>query len=78
MSSSFHSQSESGVIRNFIDGSWLDSGATQLLPVVNPATGEDLGRTPLSPASDVEAAVKAAARAFPAWRSTPAVDRARV
>ncbi|NNM05210.1 MAG: CoA-acylating methylmalonate-semialdehyde dehydrogenase [Gemmatimonadetes bacterium] len=78
VSSSFHSQSESGVIRNFIDGSWLDSGATQLLPVVNPATGEDLGRTPLSPASDVEAAVKAAARAFPAWRSTPAVDRARV
>ncbi len=76
--SSTESQSESSVIRNFIDGAWVDSSAADLLPVVNPATGDGLGMTPLSPASEVNAAVEAAARAFPAWRSTPAVDRARV
>jgi malonate-semialdehyde dehydrogenase (acetylating)/methylmalonate-semialdehyde dehydrogenase len=48
------------------------------LAVTDPATGERLGTTPLSPASDVVAAVEAAKRAFPSWRATPAVDRARV
>ncbi len=65
-------------VPNFIDGSWTTSGASEFLPVTNPATGERLGTTPLSPASDIDAAVDAATRAYPAWRSTPAVDRARV
>ena len=65
-------------VLNFIDGSWTASSAEAFLPVVNPATGDRLGTTPLSPASDVATAVEAARRAFPSWRSTPAVDRARV
>jgi len=65
-------------IPNFINGSWTPSSAREFLPVTNPATGERLGTTPLSPASDVATAVKAASRAFPAWRSTPAVERARI
>jgi len=65
-------------VPNFIDGSWVASSAEEFLPITNPATGERLGTTPLSPASDVAAAVEAARRAFPSWRSTPAVDRARV
>ena len=65
-------------VPNFINGVWTASGAEEFLPVTNPATGERLGTTPLSPASDVAAAVDAATRAFPSWRSTPAVDRARV
>jgi malonate-semialdehyde dehydrogenase (acetylating)/methylmalonate-semialdehyde dehydrogenase len=63
---------------NFIDGSWAPSTGEEVLPVTDPATGERLGTTPLSPASDVSAAVEAATRAFPEWRATPAVDRARV
>ncbi len=69
---------DSSVVANFIDGQWTASTGAEFLPVVNPATGEELGTTPLSPASDVAAAVQAATRAFPAWRATPAVDRARV
>ena len=65
-------------VPNFINGVWTASGAGEFLPVTNPATGERLGTTPLSPASDVAAAVDAATRAFPSWRATPAVDRARV
>ena len=68
----------SEVIPNFIGGEWVKSLAVDSRPVENPATRELLGRTPLSGASDVDAAVRAAASVFPAWRRTPAVERARV
>ncbi len=65
-------------VKNYIDGRWRPSAATTTLPITNSATGEEIGRAPLSPASDVDAAVRAAAAAFPMWRATPAVERARV
>ena len=68
----------STLVRNYVGGGWRDSAATETLPVTNPASGEELGRVPLSPASDVDAAVQAAKAAFPMWRATPAPDRARV
>jgi malonate-semialdehyde dehydrogenase (acetylating) / methylmalonate-semialdehyde dehydrogenase len=60
---------------NYIEGGWQESAATERIPVINPATGEELGRTPLSPAAEVDRAVTAAARAFPAWRRVPVTDR---
>jgi len=68
----------SPVVANFIDGQWTPSTAKETLLVINPATGDNLGSTPLSPAPDIAAAVEAAKRAFPPWRATPAVERARV
>ena len=65
-------------IHNYIAGAWTPSGSVETLPVVDPATGEELGRTPLSTRADVDAAVRAAKAAFPAWRATPSVERARV
>ena len=62
-------------LSNFINGDWRDSSATEWLDVINPATGEPIARTPLSDASEVAAAVEAAAAAFPGWRRTPAEDR---
>jgi malonate-semialdehyde dehydrogenase (acetylating)/methylmalonate-semialdehyde dehydrogenase len=62
-------------MHNYIDGQFRTSSATEHLPVINPATAEELGRVPLSPASEVDAAVQAAARAFPAWRRVPVTDR---
>src|SRR5262249_45335561 len=41
----------------------------------NPATGESLGKVPLSDAAEVTKAIDAAATAFPAWRRTPPEDR---
>jgi malonate-semialdehyde dehydrogenase (acetylating) / methylmalonate-semialdehyde dehydrogenase len=64
-------------IPNYIGGAWVPAGDTESLPLVNPATGASLGRVPLSGAAQVEAAVQAARRAFPAWRATPPVVRAR-
>jgi malonate-semialdehyde dehydrogenase (acetylating) / methylmalonate-semialdehyde dehydrogenase len=62
-------------MRNYIEGEWRESAATERVPVINPATGDELGRTPLSPPSEVDQAARAAARAFPAWRRTPVTER---
>ncbi len=61
--------------RNYIDGTWVASKAAETVDVINPATGEVLGRTPLSTAAEVDAAAQAAAAALPAWRQTPAQAR---
>jgi malonate-semialdehyde dehydrogenase (acetylating)/methylmalonate-semialdehyde dehydrogenase len=66
------------IVQNYVGGRWSPSSATETLVVSNSATGDELGRTPLSTAADVDAAVQAAKAAFPMWRATPAVDRARV
>lgn len=65
-------------MHNYINGQFVGSHATETFPVLNPATGEELGRVPLSPASEVDAAVQAAARAFPAWRRVPVTERVQV
>src|SRR5690349_7533452 len=62
-------------VPNFIDGQWIDSDATEWLDVTNPATGEVIAQTPLGSAAEVNAAVEAAAAAFPEWRRTPPEDR---
>jgi malonate-semialdehyde dehydrogenase (acetylating)/methylmalonate-semialdehyde dehydrogenase len=61
----------------FIGGEWRTlRGATT--PVFNPSTGEVIAECPAGGAPLVDDAVQAAAAAFPAWRDTPAVERARV
>jgi malonate-semialdehyde dehydrogenase (acetylating)/methylmalonate-semialdehyde dehydrogenase len=62
-------------VPNFINGRWVDSGTSEWLDVTNPATGEVIAQTPLSGASEVAAAVDAAAAAYPEWRRTPPEDR---
>ncbi len=60
---------------NYIEGQWRESTATDMLPVVNPATGDELDRTPLSSAEEVDQAARAAAKAFPGWRRVPVAER---
>src|SRR5439155_729832 len=63
---------------NFIGGRWVKARTTEFFDVHNPAVGDVIGRTPLSTGADVDAAVKAATAAFPAWRETPVNARAQV
>jgi malonate-semialdehyde dehydrogenase (acetylating) / methylmalonate-semialdehyde dehydrogenase len=65
----------SAQMRNYVRGEWLQSSAAEWFSVANPATGEDIARTPLSTAAEAAAAIDAASRAFPAWRRTPVTDR---
>src|SRR3979409_708253 len=62
---------------NFIGGQWVKARTTDFFDVHNPAVGDIIGRTPLSSPDDVDAAVQAAAQAFPAWRDTPVNARAQ-
>src|SRR5947208_9928158 len=71
-------RSDVQTLDNFIGGRWVKARATEFFDVHNPARGEVIGRTPLSTAADVDAAVAAARSAFPAWRETPVNTRAQV
>jgi malonate-semialdehyde dehydrogenase (acetylating)/methylmalonate-semialdehyde dehydrogenase len=62
-------------IKNYVDGKFVTSNATQTVEVINPATLEVLGHTPLGTKDDVDAAVEAADRAFESWSKTPVIDR---
>src|SRR6266853_1878647 len=62
-------------LQNYVNGAWRRTAATGHVDVTNPATTELLARTPLSTSTDVDAAVQAAADAFPAWRRTPPGER---
>lgn len=62
-------------LRNYINGEWRASHASQFLDVINPATGETLARAPLSPAAEVEAATAAALAALAEWRRVPCGER---
>ncbi len=62
---------------HYIGGEWLTAtGATT--PVYNPSTGDVIAECPAAGQTEVDAAVAAAQAAFPAWRDTPPVERARV
>ncbi|MCQ4214581.1 gamma-aminobutyraldehyde dehydrogenase [Streptomyces longispororuber] len=60
--------------RNYIAGAFQDAADGRTLPIEDPTTGEVYATSALSGAADVDAAMAAAAAAFPAWRdATPAV-----
>lgn len=63
------------ILKNYINGEWTASHATQTLDVMNPATAEVLAKTPFSTPAEVDAAAQAAARAFEGWKRTPATER---
>jgi malonate-semialdehyde dehydrogenase (acetylating)/methylmalonate-semialdehyde dehydrogenase len=64
-------------LENYVGGAWIASAATRFGEVRNPATHELLARVPLGGRADVDRAVEAATRAFPAWRRTPPVQRVK-
>lgn len=61
-----------------VDGEWLDAQGRDTAPVVNPATGQEIGRVPLAHPQDVDRAVQAAQRAFGDWRRETALRRGRL
>jgi malonate-semialdehyde dehydrogenase (acetylating) / methylmalonate-semialdehyde dehydrogenase len=67
---------EPRLVRNFVNGEWVESKGT-LRDVINPATGRLIGRVPISTTQEMNDAIAAAQSAFPAWRTTPPVSRAR-
>ncbi|OXJ25569.1 succinate-semialdehyde dehydrogenase (NADP(+)) [Burkholderia sp. HI2714] len=63
---------------NLIDGAWRDALDGRRFAVTDPATLETVAHAPDSGGADARAATDAAARALPAWRATPARERAAI
>lgn len=61
-----------------IGGAFEGAASGETIDARNPATGELIARIPRCDAVDVARAVEAAQTAFPAWRATPAPERARM
>ncbi|NUA31983.1 NAD-dependent succinate-semialdehyde dehydrogenase [Cupriavidus basilensis] len=61
-----------------VNGQWVDATDGEVVPVTNPATGQQLGTVPRMTATDVQAAITAADRALPAWRATSSRERSRL
>jgi malonate-semialdehyde dehydrogenase (acetylating) / methylmalonate-semialdehyde dehydrogenase len=62
----------------WIGGRAVAAHSTRYGEVLDPASGEVVRHVPLADAEDIAAAVRAASTAFPAWRSAPALRRARI
>lgn len=67
--------SELRILRNYINGEFRDAVDGRTTDVVNPVTGEAYATAPLSGAADVDAAMAAAAAAFPVWRDKTPSER---
>ncbi|MDC0715224.1 gamma-aminobutyraldehyde dehydrogenase [Stigmatella sp. ncwal1] len=61
--------------KQFIDGQFV-AGEGSVEDILAPATGEVIARVPEASAAQIQAAVKAAEKAFPGWSRTPPKDRA--
>ena len=68
----------SRTIWHHVNGKTAESRSNRFGDVYNPATGEVQARVSLASKAEVDAAVVAAAAAFPAWSQTPPLQRARV
>ena len=65
------------LMKNYINGEWMESDSTTFGDVWNPAKGEKIAQVAYGTAADVDKAVKAAKEAYWDWRTTPPLTRAR-
>jgi succinate-semialdehyde dehydrogenase / glutarate-semialdehyde dehydrogenase len=62
----------------FVAGRWQDAAGHDTIPVVNPATGQEIAVLPIATTADLDEALEAAAKGFEVWRRTPAYGRASI
>jgi betaine-aldehyde dehydrogenase len=62
-------------LQNFVGGQWTDLSYDQRADIIDPSTGEVFATAPVSGAAEVDAAVAAAADAFPGWRDATPAER---
>src|SRR5688572_12327104 len=65
-------------VKNYINGSFVESSSVRTLAVTSPVDGNDLSTVPMSGVAELHEAVKAAKAAFPAWSKTPIKERVQV
>jgi succinate-semialdehyde dehydrogenase/glutarate-semialdehyde dehydrogenase len=60
----------------YINGEWRKTARD--LPVLNPATEEEIGRLPHAEKSDLDDALESAEKGFKVWRQVAPIDRANI
>lgn len=63
--------------KHYINGEWTVNG-DDVIQVMNPATGEQVGTVPNGGEAEATAAIEAAAAAFPGWSKTTVYERAEL
>ena len=66
------------ILSHWINGTAVEVLPDQTGPIYNPATGQVIARVPRGGQTEVDAAVAAAAAAFPAWRDLPLIARSNI
>ena len=61
-----------------IDGQWCDAVSGKTLPVLNPATAQEIGRVAFAGKEDLDRALSAAQKGFDTWRKVPAIERCKI
>ena len=62
----------------FINGKFVESKSERYMDVFDPSVGEMIAQIPCCTKEEVEAAIAAARRAFPAWANTPCAKRVEI
>jgi succinate-semialdehyde dehydrogenase/glutarate-semialdehyde dehydrogenase len=62
----------------FIDGQWQDAADGSTLAVVNPATGQEIGRVAHAGRTDLDRALAAAQKGFETWRDMVPAERSKI
>ncbi|HET9902502.1 MAG TPA: NAD-dependent succinate-semialdehyde dehydrogenase [Xanthobacteraceae bacterium] len=62
----------------FIDGAWSASTSGRTISVLNPATGDEIGKVAHADRSDLDRALKAAHKGFQVWKKYSAFDRYKI
>jgi malonate-semialdehyde dehydrogenase (acetylating)/methylmalonate-semialdehyde dehydrogenase len=65
-------------VQNFINGGFVNASSEKAMDVISPLDGMLLSAVPMSVSTDLDAAVAAAKKAFPAWSKTPIKERVQV
>ena len=65
-------------VQNYIKGEFTNSSTSRKLDVISPLDGNKLSEVPMSSASDLDEAVRAAKAVFPYWSKTPIKERVQV
>ena len=65
-------------LKYLVGGEWRDTTSGEYYEITNSSTGEVMAEAPRCTADEVDAAVEAAAAAYPAWRDTPITERVQV
>ncbi|MEP7142519.1 MAG: CoA-acylating methylmalonate-semialdehyde dehydrogenase [Ferruginibacter sp.] len=65
-------------VKNYINGGFVNASSPKKLDVISPIDGVLLSSVPMSASADLDLAVAAAKKAFPAWSKTPIKERVQV